>query len=276
MKNKLIFVAVLPILALVILHNAPFPRNDLSIYDRADWWNPNSSFAILEKMNRVRVPYFVSKIRLVTTNDRSNLSIVDLGCGGGLVTENIAKNFANAKIIGYDMSEKSISIAREHGKKIPNLSYQVASIYDLPISNASVDVVIVSDVFEHLENLPRALDEISRVLKPGGLLVFDTIARTWWSFLTTYLVAQEVLGIVERGAHDFHLFINPIELDTLLVSHGFETNPKQWEGIVAKLNFISPIKTGKLSDIIETFFSSNFDLSSSYMGYAVKKTTTSN
>jgi len=264
--SKLLLVSGVPVVLVLLLHFvAPIKRNDLSIYDTADWWSKNSSFAILEKMNSVRVPYFINH---VPKKDR--LSIVDLGCGGGLVTENLAKHLPYATIAGYDMSEPSITVGREHGKKFGNLSYHVASIYDLPIRNTSVDVVVISDVLEHLDNLPKALNEITRILKPGGIIVFDTIARSWWSFLSTYLIAQEVLGIVERGAHDWSMFINPDELVEMLTTHGFRTNVNEWEGIVGNLDIVTPFKTGNMAHIIASFSASKTDLSASYMGYAVK------
>ena len=263
LSYKTIIVSLLPVVILALLHFSSITRNDLTIYDTADWWNPNSSYAILKKMNAVRVPYFIKHMS-------SGQTVVDLGCGGGLVTEEIAKRHPSTSVTGFDMSSKSIEVANDHGRNLPNLSYQVGSIYHLPLSNASVDTVIVSDVFEHLDDLPKALREIHRILKPEGIVVFDTIAKTWWSFLSTYFIAQEVLGIVERGAHDWHMFINPEQLLTLLKDAGFNTTVSDWEGIVGHIDLYASLRSGKLSDLISSFTSSTTDFRSSYMGYAVK------
>jgi 2-polyprenyl-6-hydroxyphenyl methylase/3-demethylubiquinone-9 3-methyltransferase len=262
---KSILVCFLPIVVVALLHFAPITRNDLSIYETADWWNPNSSFAILRRMNVVRVPFFLKHGIF-----GPNRVVVDLGCGGGLVTEEIAKQSPMSVVTGFDMSAQSIEVAKNHGKGVSNLSYQVGSIYNLPLPNSSVDTVIVSDVFEHLDDLPKALGEIGRILKPGGIVVFDTIAKTWWSFLSTYLVAQEVLGIVEAGAHDWHMFINPEKLESMFVDAGFATNRSEWEGIVGNIDVLAVIRSWRLGDLISSFSVSRTDLSTSYMGYAVK------
>jgi 2-polyprenyl-6-hydroxyphenyl methylase/3-demethylubiquinone-9 3-methyltransferase len=166
--------------------------------------------------------------------------VVDVGCGGGFVLENIAQAHLNLhlkSLTGFDISANSLLQARTHAADQSNLTplpvYQQASVYDLPVANQSVDVVIISDVLEHLQEVPRALQEIKRVLRPNGVVVFDTIARSWWSFLSTYLIAQEVLGIVEAGAHDWSMFINPSEIDAMLCEAGFETTPSAWRGIGA-------------------------------------------
>ena len=263
--NKTVLVALLPIVLVALLHFAPKNRNDLSIYDSADWWNPNSSFSILKRMNAVRVPYFIDRGLI-----GPGRTVIDLGCGGGLVTEEVARRSPFSTVTGFDLSSNSIKVATEHGKGLGNLSYQVGSIYKLALENESVDTVIVSDVFEHLDDLPRALSEIHRVLKPGGIVVFDTIAKTWWSFLSTYLIAQEILGIVEAGAHDWHMFINPDQLGMLLTDAGFESTQSDWQGIVGNIDLFAPIKSGRLGDLIASFSASKSDLSTSYMGYAVK------
>ncbi len=150
------------------------------------------------------------------------------------------------------------------------IEYYTGSIYSIPISSKSVDVVIVSDVLEHLNDIELALKEVFRVLRPGGLFVFDTIARTLWSWLTTYFVAQELLGLVEPGAHDWSMFINPNELDSRLQKLGFVTNSSDWRGINSHWSFINAIVNQSKYDFIESFFEDKADLSASFMGYAIK------
>jgi 2-polyprenyl-6-hydroxyphenyl methylase/3-demethylubiquinone-9 3-methyltransferase len=241
-------------------------KNDLSIYNTADWWNPDSSFGILARMNKVRVPYFLKFL------PKTGL-IIDLGCGGGLVTETIALT-SECKVVGFDISEGALDKARLHAEQssIPKskLEYRKGSIYEIPMPDQSVDGVIVSDVLEHLHDIPAAMNEISRVLKPGGVVVFDTIARTWWSWLSTYFVAQEVLGIVERDAHDWSMFINPGELERMLNASGFNTNASEWTGICAVVSPLNAIKKKSLFHLIESFYESESDLRASYLGYAVK------
>jgi 2-polyprenyl-6-hydroxyphenyl methylase/3-demethylubiquinone-9 3-methyltransferase len=241
------------------------PKNDLSIYTRADWWSPTSSFSILNRMNDVRVPFFITHLPI-------NGSIADLGCGGGLVTEPVGLSGKYKSVQGFDINEASLEKAIGH---LPSsagsiVSYKLGSIYEIPLPSGSVDGVIVSDVFEHLDDLPKALREIHRILKPNGVVVFDTIARTWWSWLSTYFVAQEVLGIVQPGAHDWSMFINPEELENELIKAGFGTSRDQWLGIGANISPLNAWNRGSLYYLIESFFEDQADLSSSYMGFARK------
>ena len=255
---------LLPLVAVVIRRRWGSTPNDLSIYDSARWWDHDSSFAILRRMNLVRVPYFLSHFG----KDAKN--IIDVGCGGGFVAEDIAKSDIYS-VTGFDISEASLTIARNHAKSqsLP-ITYRKGSIYAIPLPDASVDVVIVSDVLEHLDDIPAALREIFRVLRPSGVFVFDTIARTAWSYLSTYLVAQELTGIVEPGAHDWGMFINPEELERSLKNAGFTTDRSRWAGIGANLSVVNAIKKNSMYDIIESFFRDDSDFSASYMGYAVK------
>jgi 2-polyprenyl-6-hydroxyphenyl methylase/3-demethylubiquinone-9 3-methyltransferase len=105
-------------------------------------------------------------------------------------------------------------------------------------------------------------------LKPNGVFVFDTIARTWWSYLSTYLVAQEILGIVQPGAHDWSMFINPDELEILLRNAGFETDKAEYVGIGSSLSLFNAMEKQSLYHLIRTFHADKADLSSSYMGSA--------
>ena len=239
--------------------------NDLSIYDRADWWNPNVSFSILHKMNNIRIPYFVRQFPAKSTR-----SVIDIGCGGGQVSELMAKDFG-FNVTGIDISRNSLEIAKLHASQSNvTVTYMLGSIYSIPIDDGQFDAVIVSDVLEHLHDIPLALSEIFRVLKPGGVLVFDTINRTWWSWLTTYMIAQEILGIVEPGAHDWNMFITPTELESFLIQSGFTTNASTWSGIVGKLNFSNALQLYNKYELISHFIEDKLDLSCSYMGYAQK------
>ncbi|KAF4648791.1 Hexaprenyldihydroxybenzoate methyltransferase, mitochondrial, partial [Perkinsus olseni] len=137
--------------------------------------------------------------------------------------------------------EASLQQARHHGRHLPNLHYQVGSAYEIPFPDNSFDGVIISDVLEHLLDLRAALSEIHRVLKPGGVLVFDTISRTLWSYTTVWLITQEILNIMPPNAHDWRLFITPTELRAALADAGFSTvtdDEAAWAGLVLK----SPVK----------------------------------
>jgi ubiquinone biosynthesis O-methyltransferase len=236
--------------------------NDLTMYHRADWWNPQSPWRNLLRMNPVRVPYFKRHFP-----NRPCLRILDAGCGGGFVSEALAVD--GYDVTGIDISEHSLEIARAHsaGRTDLKLHYQQASLYGLPFPDASFDVVVSSDVLEHLTDLPAALREIRRVLKPDGVFLFDTITRSVWTYFAYYLVSQEILGLVEPGAHDWNMFIRPEELEALLTAAGFETNRSVWAGIQANLSLLNAVKNRSKFDLIESFYEDK-SFSASYMGCA--------
>jgi ubiquinone biosynthesis O-methyltransferase len=225
--------------------------------------------AILKKMNSVRVPYFKEKLREYGSND-----VLDVGCGGGYVSEELA--LEGFDVTGVDISNNSLALAAQHAHSIERevplkLVYKFGSALQLPFPDNTFDAVVASDVFEHLTELPRALSEIHRVLKPGGLLVFDTIAKTYWSFLAIWLVAQEMTGVVHAGAHDYRLFINPSDLGVLLAAAGFsKANHAAWEGIGAVISPLRSLWHWSKYEVIESFYRDLNDLSGSYMGCAVK------
>lgn len=260
--------SVLVVLAAVCIGSWMFlsrQKNDLSIYTSADWWSLKSSFSILRRMNDVRVPYFITHLP-------ANGSIADLGCGGGLVTEPVGLSGKFALVSGFDINVESLNKAKSHLPETATavVQYSRGSIYNIPLESSSLDGVIVSDVFEHLNDLPKALREVHRVLKPNGVLVFDTIARTWWSWLSTYFVAQELLGIVEPGAHDWKMFINPEELASLLTDLGFSVDRSEWAGIGSVLSIQNAWKYQSKYFLVESFYKDSNDFSASYLGVATK------
>lgn len=270
------FVPVFVALAFAVYFNLPkqFPDRlavipssfvDNEIYHQADWWNPNSIWAILRLMNSARVPYFVNILKV---NKTSTSKYIDLGCGGGLLTEEIA--LAGYDVTGIDRSDNSLKHAREHAlsSKVYNVNYVVGSVYELPFESESVDGVIISDVLEHLHDLRLVISEIKRVLKPNGVLVFDTISRTVRSYLVMYLLGQEILGFGAANLHDWNMFITPDEMKQLLIEAGFSVG-SDWKGIGPVINPLNAYSKGYLFNAI-TRFQTTEDLSETYAGWGVK------
>jgi ubiquinone biosynthesis O-methyltransferase len=210
---------------------AKIPSSDVvidnHIYDAVDYGWDDEDQPLL-KFNVARVPYFLDVFSKRLGNKLKTSKLADIGCGGGLVTEALAKSGLN--ITGVDMSAPSIETARARIPKLGlakgQLSYLVGSAYELPFASGSLDGLVSSDVIEHLHDVPQFFSEVFRVLRPGGVFVFDTINRTYFSYLTMILAAQEIVGIVPDDAHAWEMFITPEEVKKGLEAQGFKVAPE--------------------------------------------------
>ncbi|MEV6599713.1 bifunctional 2-polyprenyl-6-hydroxyphenol methylase/3-demethylubiquinol 3-O-methyltransferase UbiG [Actinoplanes sp. NPDC051346] len=183
------------------------------------WWDERGPLRTLHDMNPARVSYFDKAAREALSADRSAIRVLDVGCGGGLVSERLAA--LGYRVTGVDLSAGSIEIARRHAAaRGVDVEYVVGSAFDLPREDGSVDLVVVSDVLEHLADLGAATAEIARVLRPGGLVVFDTINRTVAAWLKAIVLSERVLRIVYPGTHNWSMFIRPDELRDAFAAHG--------------------------------------------------------
>jgi len=195
------------------------PANDLTIYEALaeSWWQTGSQLHMLARMNPPRFAFFDPIVQCWRS-----LHVLDLGCGGGLATACLAQR--GAWVVGLDLSQRSLRAARRptHGHDDPAPVFLCGRAEDLPFADASFDVIWCTDVLEHLDNLPAAIAHIARILKPGGLLLYDTINRTWLSQLLGIWFWEYVARQAPRGTHDWHRFITPQELGRLLTQHGLQ------------------------------------------------------
>jgi 2-polyprenyl-6-hydroxyphenyl methylase/3-demethylubiquinone-9 3-methyltransferase len=203
----------------------PFPRparlatdqGQASLYDRdaEHWWDGSQRWLrALQNLVPARFAFFD---RLMSWQGRT---VLDLGCGGGFMSEALARR--GARVTGVDVSRGAITIAKRHaaGGGLP-IRYLVASGEDLPLPDASVDCVVCVDVLEHVRSLDRVLDEVRRVLQPGGVFLFDTINRTWLARIVIVFCGERILRLLPRGTHDPAGFIALAELDAKLAARGF-------------------------------------------------------
>ncbi|MGH2673977.1 MAG: bifunctional 2-polyprenyl-6-hydroxyphenol methylase/3-demethylubiquinol 3-O-methyltransferase UbiG [Actinomycetota bacterium] len=181
-------------------------RNDPRQYDRlaGEWWNPKGSLAALHWLADARAD-------LIPAPARRGLTLVDIGCGGGL----LATHLAQYRHVGVDLSAPSLRVAASHGV-VPVRADAAA----LPLRDRTADVVVAGELFEHVPDLPRVIAEIARVLRPDGVLVFDTINDTMWSRLSLVVVGERVPGGPPSRIHDPSLFVRPRRIARLLGRHG--------------------------------------------------------
>ena len=191
------------------------PRNDLSIYDHAapSWWSGQTRWVrTLGKMVPARLAYFD---RLI---DWTGKDVLDLGCAGGFMAEALAKR--GATVTGIDPAEQAIAAARTHAADEGlNIRYDVGMGETLPYSESTFDAVVCVDVLEHVEDLDRVIQECARVLRPGGLFLFDTINRNLLARLIVIKAAEDWLKLLPKGTHDPAKFIRPDELRDIFARH---------------------------------------------------------
>lgn len=196
-------------------------RNDLTIYDRvADrWWSDDVRWVrTLKNLVPGRLIWFDRHI------DWQGKDVLDLGCAGGFMAEAMAARGAN--VTGIDPAAEAVEAARRHARSASHeIRYDVGVGEALPYGAADFDAVVCVDVLEHVADLHKVLDEVARVLRPGGLLLFDTINRNLLARLATITMAEDVLRLLPRGTHNPAMFIKPRELRYALQGAGLVPGP---------------------------------------------------
>ncbi len=184
--------------------------NDLA----STWWDEASPLYVLHTMvNPWRVPYFEDALRGAFREDLSTVSLLDVGSGGGYLAEAFAR--MGCRVNGVDLSERSARAADTHAKSSSlKIGYQAGAGTALPYADASFDAVACCDVLEHIPDWEKAVAEIARVLKPGGLFLFDTINRTLLSYIVIIIGTQQfpLTRFLPPDTHVWRMFITPGEL----------------------------------------------------------------
>jgi 2-polyprenyl-6-hydroxyphenyl methylase/3-demethylubiquinone-9 3-methyltransferase len=156
--------------------------------------------------------------------DWQGKTVLDLGCAGGFMAE--ALDDRGATVTGIDPAAEAIAAARAHAAETGRaIQYDVGVGEDLPHADAAFDAVVCVDVLERVSDLSKVLAEVARVLRPGGLFLFDTINRNALSRLATITVAEDLLRLLPRGTHDPQMFITPDELRGGLQGAGLVPGP---------------------------------------------------
>ena len=196
-------------------------RNDLTIYDKvADhWWSDDLRWVrTLKNLVPGRLKWFD---RHITWQGKD---VLDLGCAGGFMAEAMALRGAN--VTGIDPAKGAIEAARRHAATEGlRIGYDVGVGEALPYADASFDAVVCVDVLEHVADLGKVLAEVARVLRPGGLFLFDTINRNSIARFATITIAEDILRLLPRGTHDPAMFIKPSELRRAMQAAGLTPGP---------------------------------------------------
>ncbi len=171
------------------------------------WWDKESEFKPLHEINPLRLNYIDKHVGL------SGKKVLDIGCGGGILTESMAQLGANVK--GIDLGEAPLAVANIHAKESNlDIVYQAISAEDIAIQEAEqYDVVTCMEMLEHVPDPSSIVNACAQLCKPGGDIFFSTINRNPKSFLFAIVGAEYVLNLLPKGTHEYEKFIRPSELD---------------------------------------------------------------
>jgi 2-polyprenyl-6-hydroxyphenyl methylase / 3-demethylubiquinone-9 3-methyltransferase len=251
------------------------------IYDELaeTWWDENEFLHLLKVMvNPWRVPYFRKVLEMQYGKDLDRVRLLDIGCGGGVLTEEFAS--MGCQVTGIDLSPRSIEIARFHAARVElSIDYQVGSATRLSFEKESFDVVSCCDVLEHIHEWKQVIAEAGRVLKPAGLFFFDTINRTRESKVQFIfgLQAFPPTRLMPPDTHVWEMFITPEEITSALRENGFLPEDMNGGKITkSPLAVLWDVEQQKLGRITFAELGQRLelkldpDLSLNYLGYARK------
>jgi len=201
----------------------------------AEWWNPNGKFKPLHQMNPCRLGYITAQIAaefgrdLRTDRPFAGLRLLDIGCGGGLLSEPMAR--LGAEVVGADAAPRNIPVAQIHAEQSGlAIDYRHTTAEDLAAAGEAFDVVLNMEVVEHVADPLAYLTACQQLLKPGGLMVCSTLNRNAKSFAMAIIGAEWVMRWLPKGTHDWNKFITPDELADLITRAGL--TPVDRKGMV--------------------------------------------
>jgi len=197
-----------------------------------EWWNPNGKFKPLHNFNPIRINYIKENI-IKDFNIRSsekplkNIDLLDIGCGGGLLSEPMCRMGAN--VVAIDASEKNIKVAKFHAKKNKlKIDYKVASPEKLK-TKIKFDVILNMEIVEHVENIDFFIKESAKLLKKNGVMFVATLNKTLKSYVFAIIGAEYVLKWLPIGTHDWEKFVKPEDL--IKISKKNNLSPKELDGM---------------------------------------------
>ena len=192
-----------------------------------EWWDVKGKFKPLHMFNPIRIEYIIENIKSrfninkTENNFLKNLNILDIGCGGGLISEPMSR--LGGSVTGIDASEKNIKIAQLHAQKNNlNILYLKKSPEELN-EFEKFDVILNLEIIEHVDNVNLYIESCYKLLKKDGIMFTATLNRTLTSYVKAIIGAEYILRWLPIGTHDWNKFIKPEELEKLLIAKNFKT-----------------------------------------------------
>ncbi len=196
----------------------------------AEWWDPSGKFAPLHKFNPVRLAFLRDEICAQFHRDAKSsrpfegLRLADIGCGGGLLSEPMAR--MGADVLGIDASDANVKTATVHADETGTaVTYRHGTAEDLAREGRTFDVVLNMEVVEHVADVPAFLRTSANLVAPGGMMVVATLNRTARAFALAVVGAEYVLRWLPRGTHDARKFVKPSEVRDALAGAGLDVRP---------------------------------------------------
>jgi len=204
----------------------------------AQWWNPRGPMAALHKFNPVRLGYIRDQAVAHFSCDPkkldclSGLRILDIGCGGGILSEPLAR--LGAQVVGADPSEENIAVAAAHARDSGvGVDYRATTAEDLMTQGEQFDIVLAMEVVEHVTNVDDFVATCAAMVKPGVLMIAATLNRTMKSFALAIVGAEYILRWLPRGTHQWDKFVTPEELERALSAGGLRVTAER--GVIYNL-----------------------------------------
>ena len=224
------------------------------------WWDKSGPFSALHKMSNARIEFIKNNANRIVNNEKTEtkfldgLECLDIGCGGGILSERLSR--LGARVTGIDASESSINVAKQHSiKSRLEINYRCITTTDLLKNEKEkflnkFDIVIASEVIEHVNERKVFLSDISKLCRSGGLVVFTTINKSFLGIVLGKFFAENILNVVPKNTHNPEKFISPHELSSEAQEHNIILD-----------NFVGFIPKFKIQNIINKEFG-DFILSS--------------
>jgi 2-polyprenyl-6-hydroxyphenyl methylase / 3-demethylubiquinone-9 3-methyltransferase len=208
-------------------HTQTLDRDEVVRFARlsGEWWDERGSFRQLHRINPVRLAYIRDQLcqrfgcDAKQAANLSGLSVLDIGCGGGLVCEPLAR--LGARVTGIDPAAENIAAAKAHASAAGlNIAYEVATAEELAARGRRYDVVLLLEVVEHVPDVPAFIKTVAPLVKPGGMMILSTLNRTLKAYALAIVGAELILRWLPVGTHQWQRFVKPEELASALTAEG--------------------------------------------------------